>query len=75
MSSNYTKNYLQAFLFMMLYTIIVLLQKNTSTFEFQDNIVAELSGQELEQWRDIVEQMQVAADLFNSIVEHPFTRD
>ena len=33
--------------------------------------VAELSGQELEQWRDIVEQMQVAADLFNSIVEHP----
>lgn len=45
--------------------------ENTSTFEFQDNIVAELSGQELEQWRDIVEQMQVAADLFNSIVEHP----
>ena len=45
--------------------------ENTSTFEFQDNIAAELSMQKLTQWRDIVEQMQVAADLCQTIVRHP----
>ena len=44
---------------------------NCSTFEFPNSVVQELTAAKLNEWKDIVEQMQVAVDVCGTIVNHP----
>lgn len=47
---------------------------NKSEFEFSNSIIPELTSIKLNQWRDVVEQMQVASELYISIKNHPLRK-
>lgn len=44
---------------------------NCSEFEFSNNVAQELTAAKLNEWKDLIEQMQVAADMCQTIVNHP----
>lgn len=44
---------------------------NESEFEFPNAVAPELTSTKFNEWRDVVEQMQVVADVCGSIKEHP----
>lgn len=44
---------------------------NCSEFEFANSVAQELTSGKLTQWKDIVEQMEVASDMCQTIAKHP----
>lgn len=42
-----------------------------SEFEFPNSVVPEISSARMNEWRDIVEQMQVLSDMCGSVSKHP----